>query len=312
MLQKLHKRQRAFTLIELLVVIAIIAVLIALLLPAVQQAREAARRSQCKNNLKQLGLAMHNYHDIHNTFPPGFIQAPPSTLNQFTWTVMIFPMLELGNLYNMVDFNSNAGSPVAGTPTEQILRTPIAAMQCPSESNGGKICWGNWVTGNYGANAGMGPMTQILTDADYAATRSRPGIGPFEANTRTRTGDFTDGMSNTILVSELRNGRGADDHRGVLHYPEGPFVNVTSTPNSPVPDSLRSSAACDANSIPPCSGDYGGHWDKNLNFSSRSLHTGGVQLVLADGSARFVSENINLETWQNLGIHNDGKVIGEF
>ncbi len=309
---------RGFTLIELLVVIAIIAVLVSLLLPAVQQAREAARRSQCKNNLKQLGLAMHNYLDTHSVLPPGFVQSGTTTLNQWTWVSLILPLIDQSALYAKADFNKNAGSITATTPYRAVTAQPLTVMLCPSDSNNLRGApapgsAGNYARGNYGASAGIGPMTAVTTEAQAKAALYRPNVGPFEANSRTSSAEFRDGMSNSILISELRVGTGGpnNDQRGVLHYPEGPFFTVNSTPNSSVPDSTRADR-CFVDTDPPCSGDYTAFNTKRLIWSSRSLHTGGVQTVLADGSVRFLSENINLETWQALGIHNDGKTLGEF
>ena len=313
----MSRRHTGFTLIELLVVIAIIAILIALLLPAVQQARESARRSQCKNNLKQLGLAMHNYLDIHKVLPPGYIQVG-SGMNQWTWVVMIFPMIDQATLYHKADFNINVGNLNASSPSVVVTKQPVAAMLCPSDGNnlGGAPSpdgSGLYARGNYGASAGIGPMLKITSDADAKAALYRVGVGPFEANSRTSAAAIADGMSNTILVTELRCGTGTpnNDQRGHLHYPEGPFATFNYTPNSAVPDSTRVNR-CFANSVPPCSGDYTAFSDKKLIWSSRSPHAGGVQSVLADGSTRFISESINLTTWQGLGVHKDGKTLGPF
>ena len=159
------RNRSAFTLIELLVVIAIIAVLIALLLPAVQQAREAARRSQCKNNLKQRGLAMHNYHDIYNRFTPGAVyQGTGGTAATggreanwgTTWAISILPLIEQQSLYNIYDFNLTARQQVAGRG-QQVQRANLAALKCPSHvdvSTRLNQDYDGFTKGNYGANGG--------------------------------------------------------------------------------------------------------------------------------------------------------------
>lgn len=304
-----HAR-RGFTLIELLVVIAIIAILIALLLPAVQQAREAARRSQCKNNLKQLGLAMHNYLDTHRVLPPGYVQTP-TVHNEFTWVTFLMPYLEQQALYSKIDFTLGSGSAVPGTVNHEVTSTPLVAMQCPSDVDSKSLVAGFLARGNYGASNGVGPLRYV---GSTPSPMQRWDAGPFEVNSKTAAKDFSDGMSNSILVSELRKGgRGSNlnDSRGMLHYPEGPFVHFNYSPNTSTPDQLRT-AWCTTTTEMPCVGSYNAFNDKNMIYSSRSVHTGGVQVLLADGGARFVSENINTTLWQNLGLHNDGVVISEF
>jgi prepilin-type N-terminal cleavage/methylation domain-containing protein len=211
--------KKGFTLIELLVVIAIIAILIALLLPAVQQAREAARRSQCKNNLKQIGLALMNYHDTANAFPPGVTvaagaaaitgpTASPARVasgvsNYFAWTFHILPMFEQGPLFKKInsksDFTGTAGTPLAPL-NATLCATILSATRCPSDSGPDQDTGGgveNMGLANYVGNYGVG-----MPDPDVNP-RSVQGI--FGANTKTRIRDVKDGMSNVFLVAERRN-----------------------------------------------------------------------------------------------------------
>ncbi len=210
------RTKKGFTLIELLVVIAIIAILIALLLPAVQQAREAARRSQCKNNLKQIGLAMMNYHDVHRAFSPGVTVAagsdaitaptaspaklPFGTSNFLGWTYHILPFFDQAPLFkkynSKVDFRDNTAPNLNGTLSSTIL----SAARCPSDSGPDQDTGGgveDMGTANYVANYGVG-----MPD-DNVNPRSVQGI--YGANTRTRIRDVKDGMSNVILAAERRN-----------------------------------------------------------------------------------------------------------
>jgi len=301
-------------LIELLVVIAIIAVLIALLLPAVQQAREAARRSQCKNNLKQIGLALHNYHDSHLLFPPGAIQQfVGGSKNEATWVAMCLPYLDQGPLYNTIDFNQCFGCVTnSSSPLYLVASTFLPVMRCPSEPQVGLVGPSiPYARGTYAANSGLGPLHSLEDPHD--ATRV-PGVtytyGPFTMNSRTRIGDIRDGTSNTIAVSELRNAEGAD-FRGVMHYPEGSLYQHDRTPNTSTPDDFRT-GLCVSTPEAPCIGVYTAYNNRAIILTSRSGHTGGIQTLLLDGSVRFVSENINLQTWQALGTIRKGEVIGEF
>ncbi len=176
--------QRGFTLIELLVVIAIIAILIALLLPAVQQAREAARRSQCKNNLKQLGLAMHNYHDTHRVFPPAAALPSGVTVDRYAWSVFLLPFADQAPLYNAIAPNGSAVP--SATANSNRLRTVLSVYKCPSDV-GSPINpnFSNYGSSNY-------PVSwQMCSD-----------------NSRTKMRDVTDGTSNTVLIGESDQSNG--------------------------------------------------------------------------------------------------------
>jgi prepilin-type N-terminal cleavage/methylation domain-containing protein len=227
---QLVSRRKAFTLIELLVVIAIIAVLIALLLPAVQQAREAARRTQCKNNLKQLGLALHNYHDTANTFPPGWIGKSSGNYSGFGWNSMLLPYVDQGPLYNILSQggipNMLTGLAANTTTTVKTTDSTLGALRCPSDpgpptgtvTTGGTVQFGR---SNYPAVCGFDPLqTGISTNWASTAAQVPPATsfqkmstywvdqvvnqwgGCFGENTRKGIRDMTDGASNSFVIGE--------------------------------------------------------------------------------------------------------------
>lgn len=306
---KLQNNSRGFTLIELLVVIAIIAILIALLLPAVQQAREAARRNTCRNNLKQIGLAFHNYLETHDVLPPGYIQTNLINRNEATWVSLILPYIDQTNLYNAADFNACFGCTSVGGTNFEIMSTAIPMLQCPTDLPVPSLPFNVFARGNYAASNGIGPL--ISGFGIDASPPARGVVGAFDQNSAKKMRDFRDGSSNTVVASELRKVENGTDFRGVLHYPEGPFIHHNHTPNTNVPDQLRNSF-CDANAKPPCTGTYTAWNNRDLVYSARSLHDGGVHALLGDGAVRFISENIDLNTWQYLGMLNDGNSIGDF
>ncbi len=300
-----------FTLIELLVVIAIIAVLIALLLPAVQQAREAARRSQCKNNLKQIGLALHNYHDSMQTFPPGNATCNPC-LGYAGWSTggnsghslqaSILPYMDQAPLYNILnwrigyDYNNSAGDATHALAVKTILPAYI----CPSSTTSMFMTYGS--------------LTQAVTQyVGIAGTTpvAIPTSGTFFKNSKTTLAKYVDGASNTMIVGEysgLAKGTGTMQtdaqatgaHTGAVWYgcqdePNGNFVGggyrgVAFAPNV-------------AYLTPPAS---------QSNQSLKSQHVGGVHGLMGDGSVRFISDNININTLLFLADVADGNVIGEF
>ncbi|MBC7967808.1 MAG: DUF1559 domain-containing protein [Fuerstia sp.] len=333
-----RRRARGFTLIELLVVIAIIAILIALLLPAVQQAREAARRTQCKNNLKQLGLALHNYMDVAGRLPPGGIHnfaastgnmnpAADSTSWGPSWIVLALPYFEQGNLYAQYNFSS-----VRARDNVAVVATKLAAVQCPSDGASERPPYGpltnaanqqaNFARGNYAANGGAG---NAYSQTDFNLAHEQ---GPFAAVQYygAKIAALTDGTSNTLLVAEIVAGTAAADVRGAWAYPTGVIISNSSAtsqlgtynprirlrPNgNALDDTMKDRPArCSASNtdrILRCTAETG-----NAFMTSRSKHTGGVQVCLADGSGRFISENIDLGVWLNLLSMADGNVIGEF
>lgn len=331
--------RKAFTLIELLVVIAIIAILVALLLPAVQQAREAARRTQCKNNLKQLGLALHNYHDVHMVFPPGGTMSPNTTFdadgcanNPVTatgqnrskgapWTVHILPFLDQQSLYRTVDFNydldyisgtgsfrdeDRSGPADVQSAHDALFNTVLAAFQCPSDPNSGLAPINNY-NGVMGGDAGLDqdvPCQHAVLAT--ALTRAAWGVdGILYAVSKVRIRDITDGTSNTLLLGETKYASSDPDNFNSWsssYYHQNQSSGVAG--NSTV--AMNPINAFEA-SVP---------FGPNTAVYSRtfgSWHTGGAQFTLADGSVRFISENVDMSTFaERLAIRNDGEVVGEF
>lgn len=285
---------RGFTLVELLVVIAIIGVLVALLLPAVQQAREAARRMQCKNALKQIALAMHNYHDQNNALPIGALPIN-GDFDGHSWYSRILPQLEQSALFDMIDFTK-----IVGGGNHVDLRTAKLPMHfCPSDqavmqesySDPWKVWRTNYVA-NYG-NTNMGGM-------DEGSERYKGG--PFSINKAHNFGDIRDGLSNTLLVGEVITPKGPDweGWYGVPMYAGGSGFTGFYTPNSVGPDKMarkcyQQTDGLGAGVPAQCTSAGGGHAEvANQIAVLRSHHTGGVQAALCDGSVQFVSENVDL------------------
>jgi prepilin-type N-terminal cleavage/methylation domain-containing protein len=300
------RRARGFTLIELLVVIAIIAILIALLLPAVQQAREAARRTQCKNNLKQIGLALHNYHDTYRIFPPGWIAVDdtgaPSAhegTSGVGWAAMILPYMEQQTVYSLF----NPTRPLTDPVNAAFLRTQIPAYKCPSdpqpeffailEEGSGAIIT-DLPIANYPASFGTEELDGCENspgDLPVMADGTCRSDGMFYHNSNVRIAFVTDGTSNTFMVGERRTRKDLDWYTtwpGMIAEGEEAFQRVCASadhvPNAP-----------------------------NMHFDDfSSAHTGGAQFCLGDGSVRFVSENIDHLLYQSVATINKGEVVGEF
>ena len=325
--------KHGFTLIELLVVIAIIAILIALLLPAVQQAREAARRTQCKNNLKQLALAVHNYHDVANSFPFGYYLVPPFTnfRNAFT---MLLPYIEQSNIYNQLDSNvpMMAGptgyNAAAQAQNVALAATIIPAFVCASSAS---LPTDDYLYPANGFGPGVPPVNCTWKGgrSDYSGTTGiRAAFGDFaygvgqqggdrngvfraagSGGSRSSMRDNTDGTSNTFLFGERTGGV-------KLYY---------KTKTAALPAILGQT--------------NGGSWSDPLDFENwlqgslydgtanggpcamctnirgngyHSFHTGGCQFAMADGAVRFVSENIAQITFASLVTMGKGEVVGEF
>lgn len=263
--------RRGFTLIELLVVIAIIAILIALLLPAVQQAREAARRTQCKNHLKQLGIAIHNYHDTHNVFPPGSVNQTRSTTNytMINAFVFILPYIDQGPLYQQWDFNQ----PVDHANNNNAAKAPVSSYFCPSKPRP-STAGGNTAYGDYAVSAGTGQ-----TNSTVAAQWK----GLFNQNSNLKMRDVTDGTSNVFAIGEKRTVQQSltsHQYRWGWHA----CRNTTSHMNKNI-DSAT--------------------WDDNdANFGSD--HVGGTYFVFADGAVRLLSENMDKQVYRWLSDRADG------
>ncbi len=314
----LSVQRRGFTLIELLVVIAIIAILIALLLPAVQQAREAARRSQCKNNLKQLGLALQNYHDTHSVFPPGGVIGtcagnPPTNISGSqecsgqslggNWLVYILPQMEQSPLWEKAAPILNTNNPLDSMNNVFGHYAP-AAYRCPSHpwdrrSNVAFRALEHMSRGNYAANYGSGDLSGSYVNAT---------AGVFTLNSSSSIRDIKDGTSNTLLTGEINYLNDVtSDVRGAWVYSGmgGSAFSTGRNPNSITPDIL---ASCSSTTEMPCTAGNDGTQIATL----RSQHTGGVQVGLADGSCRFISENISQAIWSALGTRANREVIDNF
>jgi prepilin-type N-terminal cleavage/methylation domain-containing protein len=296
--RRLHRRSVGFTLIELLVVIAIIAVLIALLLPAVQQAREAARRSQCKNNMMQVCLALQNYDMAHERLPPGCVNATGPIKAEAAgyhmgWIVQILPHLDQRNVYQKIDFSVGVYDPKNAAPTA----VTIPVLICPSDPNGPAPGQTNF--------AGVHHDSEVPINSD--------NNGVLFLNSSIRFEQIEDGTSNTIFAGEklktgdsswasgtrasLRNGGSEiNSERGNSTIvpaapPGGPVANAPA-PAQPV-----------ANGVNPSLLKVGGFG---------SSHVGGAHFAMGDGAVRFISQNINVKTLRDLMNRADGSLMLEF
>ncbi len=314
---RLNSRPRGFTLVELLVVIAIIGILVALLLPAVQAAREAARRMSCSNNLKQIGLGLHNYHDTYKTFPPDGIYfgnnrrnpAPPANGNQrhYTWMTLILPFLEMNTLYDQINFGAPGFNQLINGIPLQEMSAPV--VTCPSDPQFTQPPHGFGVTSYAGA-------------LGWDHNRNRHGdnrlAGVFSLMDPVAIRDIVDGTSNTVAVAEvtqpgftggqqfsggsgrLRNGADrvfrvpfiapsgwSNDHVWVTAAGQG---NILQADGAAIPAGWGSTWVAPYAHKP----SYVSHWAPNAEWpGAGSLHPGGLQATLADGSVRFIAETIS-------------------
>jgi prepilin-type N-terminal cleavage/methylation domain-containing protein/prepilin-type processing-associated H-X9-DG protein len=332
----MQRRRNAFTLIELLVVIAIIAVLIALLLPAVQAAREAARRIQCVNNMKQLGLALHNYHDIHNAIVAGRIyslkQCPSGNVlsgcQDTPWFCLMLPQYEQTPLYNAFNFTVGSSGPgnVGLAINSTITATKIGLFQCPSDRDNLFVFppLPMETKGNYAINWGNTQYDQGLVTPNFPAGTTRPM--PFPLNKSVSFASVTDGLSQTVFMAEILQGT-QNDIRGLVWSSiagAGTFM-TRFTPNQfndfyqqPVPTLKPTAGVANADILPngfcvpepvlglPC-----------LNVSTfafafagaRSRHAGGVNTLFGDGSVHFIKNSIDPATWIALGSISSSETI---
>lgn len=337
-------RRQGFTLIELLVVIAIIAILIGLLLPAVQKIREAANRMSCSNNMKQLGLAAHNYHDVNGKFAPSvmFVGTPnPADFNQNfgpNWAVLMLPYFEQDNLYRLAS-QSISNFPTTGDNGWRSIRgTVIKTFLCPSDGGGSKAptsrAGGNWARGNYGANAGPGmfwngaPEGCIMTSGGRLVERT-DGVGGYYAsnvqglsvagvftvNDGINMAAITDGTSSTIMFDELRIGPTANDIRGTWAMGQaGASISAgngrldTPSPNISLSgyDDIQGGDDQPQIGMGACGGC--GSWQ----VTAKSRHSGGVMVCFADGSVRFVRDSISSRNWYLLHSRADGQTVNDF
>lgn len=343
-MRRSDKSKRGFTLIELLVVIAIIAILISLLLPAVQQAREAARRTQCRNNLKQIGLAMHNYHDVYNGFPAGW-SLDAANLNLQMWTVSILPYMDQANIYNqwnqsVPNVNEGALLGFGAADLQKIFDVAVIAIPafiCPSNPNSPDT------PDNYGLDNGAGapvpfPITWSSARCDYSATSGIRGDflnfygvsggnrhGVLSGDDWEKIRNITDGTSNTMMVAE-RTG-GTTIYNGTRPYE--PLNNYVGYPANPaVIQEQQGGGWADfligenwikgelvSNPGDPIAGPDGGPCAINCSNSRgnlHSFHTGSVQALIADGSVQTVSENVSAYVLGSSITILKGEIPGQF
>jgi prepilin-type processing-associated H-X9-DG protein len=308
-------------LIELLVVIAIIAILVALLLPAVQQAREAARRTQCKNNLKQLGLAMHNYHDNVGCLPPG------AGGSNFSPHARILPHIDQAPLFNIINFNLDPEDPVNQVPWAMNL----PAFQCPSNTDSlpGNVGGRN----NYWTNTGTTVLNGMpSTDPSHPNYGWPMPDGVFYNSSKIKFRDIIDGTSNTAMMSEKMTGDGSNgisspdtDTYQPGTYPSTPDeayqfclavdvkdLSKQGISNIGVPWILGDNDSTYYYHTQPPNGRSCRYPPSRMASAANSRHVGGVHVLLCDGSVRFVSNSIDLGVWRGVGSRNGNEVLGDF
>ena len=333
-----ERTKRGFTLIELLVVIAIIAVLVALLLPAVQAAREAARRIQCTNNLKQIGLALHNYQSTHSVFPPGRLRSFwDGNGRHFSAYALILGFFEQGVAYNAVNFDLN---PDTSTENDTVRMLSLGVFLCPSDVN---------VPYSDGSGLHNYPLNTGTTFS--VSPRNPSGVpvtGIFFENSAISFASITDGSSQTVAISETIKSHGGPTTWDGISRVDG-FVLTSGNNNSTTgPELTNYASQCHAPGLLlqqtrgvrwlygapghslynhmrspndpdvdcrgglPHSNRTNYWWDRlSLNVAARSRHPGGINSLLCDGSVRFVKETIHVGVWSALGSRQGGEVISQ-
>jgi prepilin-type N-terminal cleavage/methylation domain-containing protein len=345
----MSRRRPGFTLIELLVVIAIIAILIGLLVPAVQKVREAAARIKCQNNLHQIGIALHNYHDVNHSFPTGkgtsYAGAP--AYPRWSQHALLLPYAEQDNLYKSIDFNFPPSTPGMGgvinfmpaytsssAQNDIASRTLVPLFLCPSDPAAAPATWPG--QNNYVGSQGtqfLCDLSEVNLSADTVAPGEAPN-GIFYFQSKVRIADITDGTSSTAMFSEKIRGQGSPNPRSDM------FVISN---NSSLNGTQSTCAGINPNSATPLTSKQGYSWvmgemccttynhvslpntytcagtnfpgtmaNMAMDVPPSSYHTHGVNLLLCDASAHFVSNGIDLATWRALGTRNGGEVVGDY
>jgi prepilin-type N-terminal cleavage/methylation domain-containing protein/prepilin-type processing-associated H-X9-DG protein len=312
-------RRVGFTLIELLVVIAILGVLIALLLPAVQAAREAARRTQCVHHLKQLGIALHSYHDQHETLPPGRIRSRRDRLGLvYSVFAQMLPQIEQGAVFNAINFQLNADRGIGLLENDTARRTRITVFLCPSD-----------LSSTPSDEAAQAPINYQMNVGTKHPVANNDGV--FFENSRVRFADFGDGTSQTAAVGELSRGTGFRTNwvieitsQLLVSYaatclPNGPAVprargnrwiyaapNHTMYSHHRVPNDFNP----DCRTGNPFGDATNAEWDLlALDGAARSFHPGGVNVLYGDGHVAFVKDSIAVSVWRALGTRNGGELL---
>jgi prepilin-type N-terminal cleavage/methylation domain-containing protein/prepilin-type processing-associated H-X9-DG protein len=322
----MRKKSPGFTLVELLVVIAIIGVLVALLLPAIQAAREAARRSQCVNNLKQLGIAMQNYHDTYKKLPRGNVSCCWGT-----WQMSILPFIEqaqLGALYQFIPksqtlfhpseykFDSEATTVTPRVNNLTVVKTRVPTLTCPSDepqTDVQGITFHNYVV-NYGTTNHIGLDHLPSSHPSFVQYFPGPFIGNDEAGNphpKIEKGfkEISDGLSNTMLASETVQGQNGD-LRGFTWWGWSAGFETRSAPNTSSSDALQQSDYCKAGEPnPPCSGQ-----SVNNRFwaAARSRHPGGVNVAMCDGSVDYKTDDVDLLAWRAASTMQQEDLVQNF
>lgn len=328
----MKKNRRGFTLIELLVVIAIIAILIALLLPAVQQAREAARRSQCKNNLKQIGLGLHNYNEIYGTLPPAWVTNAPNNGagdgSLFAWSVRILPQMEAAPIFEEMLASDRSYMNLSAATVAHAQQT-FEMYNCPTDTAddivpnnvGSQVLT---MSDGTAAEAGVNNYMANWGLSGHSQCRQRnPGRDPdfngvFGENRGILFRDVTDGLSNTIFVGEVSE---IVFNNGRTKGRPGWWIGLNRSSNS----SRRYGMTVRGSRYPI--NEKTATSRNRIDRSFNSLHTGGAQFLLGDGTVRFISENIqfdplpnsgnqcgsrSLGVYQRLSVRNDAVPMGDF
>jgi prepilin-type N-terminal cleavage/methylation domain-containing protein/prepilin-type processing-associated H-X9-DG protein len=284
-----HQVPRGFTLIELLVVITIIGVLVGLLLPAVQAAREAARRMTCTNNLKQIGIALHNYHDTHAVLPTGYFFQQGYTCGGFGWAATVLPHVEQGALFNAINYDLPAWSPLNTTACMQLLATYVCPTDYTAQGflqrEGFRYARSSYV-------ACFGPADMDVSPND------RQGL--FSRNSGTHFADVTDGLSQTLAAAERNNLTFLTVIGSAAHF-DLETVWPGAIKENPADDHAHTTLFQAAFTITSPGFD-----DRN----AMSLHPGGMNVLLGDGSVRFLKNSINLGIYRSLGTRAGGEVVG--